>query len=784
MPEKDTLDRALRQGLQRSTAIAPTAAADLTTAVGTRRARRRRRQLQRRLALGSLAVLGVVAVIAAWPRPQESTYIETVPGPPVSSVAEPISQLTPGWHDLDTGPVPSSGPTYLASTDDHLVVVNEAGIYALGLATGEWRKLDDPPFDWRRPAPEAGTGLAMDIVGVGRDIVAVQRAERSQSAKLDPSTGRWSDLGELPPKDSIGSTNYSVLVFTATHVFDLWNGAVLDLDTSAWAPMARPSPFWLDTKPVWTGSELVLTTWGPRSGWAWSSDGQSVRPIDPPPEEMRGTGNVISDTAATAVDGRIVVVTDGPGLDGLGGRAAALDPLTGNWTALAPYGGESSEGCPSQIATVAGVVVLEQCLIGDPLALIGEAWQSTGAAPSAARGQWVTAAGTLVSWSSPDNGPDSAAVWVPEGSGPKPSETTSTSPAVLSTVAPVDLTSLAPGWHDIDTTGLPEAFASSMVWTGEQLVVALNRSWEAGTPLPGPEVLAFTPAEGLWQRFDPPPFPNSANVTLARAGAAIVAVQESGTDPASASLDLTSGAWTDLGRVPVSRQLLSVGASVRTVDNNIELVWTGTRLLDITHGAVLDPGSGRWSALPLPTDLVAFSGGLYAEAAWTGTEVRMVGWGNQPALGWDRDGTEFRSLPNIPADIAGTSGVGSSATGLGTRSAIVVSGGAFTRTNAARFDFATSRWAALPPLPGVRVDNSCPGPSAQTAETLLIRPCYDLPPQILVDDVWKPMAGPLPPAGYGVLLGTDKGVFAWAGADGSELNEPRSLAVAIWISPR
>ncbi|MCB0952919.1 MAG: hypothetical protein KDB13_09430, partial [Microthrixaceae bacterium] len=56
----------------------------------------------------------------------------------------------------------------------------------------------------------------------------------------------------------------------------------------------------------------------------------------------------------------------------------------------------------------------------------------------------------------------------------------------------------------------------------------------------------------------------------------------------------------------------------------LNLLWTGNRVVDMTHGAVLDPSTGSSEPLEMPDDLVKYTHLLSSNAVWTGREVVLA----------------------------------------------------------------------------------------------------------------------------------------------------------------
>ena len=167
---------------------------------------------------------------------------------------------------------------------------------------------------------------------------------------------------------------------------------------------------------------------------------------------------------------------------------------------------------------------------------------------------------------------------------------------------------LGPGWHVLDTGPVPGMSRAVLAWTGHELLVA------------GPEAMyAYDPNTVAWQRLAPPPFEPDGMVWTGEALVATGPLQRRSHARASAWWDPTRDQWHDLGTVPVAPGLAAAGSRGPTAnDYGDSLVWTGQRVIDSTHGAVLDPASWRWSDLAMPADLIRLLG--------TADDQSRLGW--------------------------------------------------------------------------------------------------------------------------------------------------------------
>lgn len=118
---------------------------------------------------------------------------------------------------------------------------------------------------------------------------------------------------------------------------------------------------------------------------------------------------------------------------------------------------------------------------------------------------------------------------------------------------------------------------------------------------------------------------------LAWTGQDLVAVSRSSR---AAAWNPWTNAWISLRPPTTAPALAAVGVSGMSPPGGIgvALVWTGERLLDLTHGSVLNPQDGMWSDLALPTDIVRFTGLLQSTPVWDGSEVVAASFSSGPGL--------------------------------------------------------------------------------------------------------------------------------------------------------
>ena len=178
---------------------------------------------------------------------------------------------------------------------------------------------------------------------------------------------------------------------------------------------------------------------------------------------------------------------------------------------------------------------------------------------------------------------------------------------------PKGFADLGPGWHVLDTGPVPG---------DEPRRAGLDRS-RAPRGRRGSHVRVRPEHRCVAMSSPPPPFELDGVVWI---GDALVATGQSSTErrhqPASSVVGsdrATSGTTSGRSRSPPAWSPPAAAARPPN-DYGDSLVWTGQRVIDSTHGAVLDPGSWRWSDLAMPDNVIAV--------------LRTAG--DQSRLGWSR----------------------------------------------------------------------------------------------------------------------------------------------------
>jgi hypothetical protein len=460
------LDERLRTGLRASTEqvgqIEPDElAAALASRAGSERSQARPRRGAARPWLAAAAVLALLVAAGAvgLQRLNDDDGENVVADQPEPEQPVGFSQWSPGWHELDTGPVPVGEPPSLAWLDGKLFAAKgvppadgeqsapRSGLWSYDPAARTWASLPDVPFE------------KVDIVATGDGLVAVggpargltTLAERSSWATWSQGDDEWTDQGALPVPESLrragtsgptSPTGARSLLWTGAVVMDLTAGALLDPSDGTATAMEMPADLLsylhlLQATPVWTGSQVVVASWSTLPGLAWDGEGRLLGEIPGPP--MADPEYAIGAAAVEAPGGVVLLARDES--DGEE-RAARYDPGTGAWTALPGVPGSTEAWCPFSAALVAEDVVAQGCEGEQPDAphrFDGQRWTALPGPPRSELGieRWLGTAEALIVWmgdADTTNNPAApfqwAAVWIPgpDETSPQPDDGATTPP--------------------------------------------------------------------------------------------------------------------------------------------------------------------------------------------------------------------------------------------------------------------------------------------------------------------------------------------------------------------
>jgi hypothetical protein len=287
---------------------------------------RRPSNIPLRIAVAAAVVLVVVATIAIVQRDDDQAVVDSGPAP---TIREPLPEwhprgLSPGWHDLPTGPVPSGFPVEAVWTGSELVVHQWYGVprgpasavpAAFDPRDGRWTEL--PGFDASgdRPLVSGSAWTGTEALFWAHDRIDA----------WNPSTRTWRTTTTPSRLQRNGVWTGAEVVFWA-------DGVAYDPAADSWREIARPSEFLIatvgqDTGGLrWTGKEVVVV--GGLSG-AYDVASNTWREFGAPLAEESGSPGVGFDgltATVTEIDGRIVAFDFSPD------SAAVLDLDAGIWT--------------------------------------------------------------------------------------------------------------------------------------------------------------------------------------------------------------------------------------------------------------------------------------------------------------------------------------------------------------------------------------------------------------------------------------------------------------------
>ncbi len=369
-------------------------------------------------------------------------------------------------------------------------------------------------------------------------------------------------------------------------------------------------------------------------------------------------------------------------------------------------------------------------------------------------------------------------------------EVVATTSAVPTTTAPAEGASgfadLGPGWHELDTGPVPPMF-SAVAWGGGELFVVGDQG-----------AFAYNPATETWRTLADPPPNETMSPAVVWTGGLLVMVSDTYRDPpTSATYDIKADTWSDLGPLPTNPTFQAAGLGVGTSgpsdpNNRTSLVFTGSHVVDATHGVKLDLDSGVWSPLPMPDDLIPYTALLYSNPVWTRVEVLAVYPIDKPGLAWTSHGGSFREVPGLPTQMMqGPRAVGPAFTIAldGSKIGFVLSddlGSAFL------LDTTTWTWSELPPVPGAAAGNGCPARAGAAGSLLVVAPCphreppYVGPPVYFDGQSWQGTGPQLVDASpyLGIWLNTGDALVSWE-SDTDTYNNPDApyVRAQVWVPP-
>lgn len=341
-----------------------------------------------------------------------------------------------------------------------------------------------------------------------------------------------------------------------------------------------------------------------------------------------------------------------------------------------------------------------------------------------------------------------------------------------------------PGWHTIDLgESRPMYGHTSVTWTGDELVVAGIDVSEIG--FGRSSAFSFDPQTNDWTKLPDPPF---GNVRVVAADQTLVAVGYDDRSPAEpdygwATLEPGAREWEVHGPAPVAPKPLALSPGGPDTTRG-QLVWTGSRVIDVGLGGVLDPATGDATTLPMPDDFVEFFHLATSTPVWTGQQVVLTSDVPQPGLAWDGEGTEWTALEAAPSrGVEVADGVSVPAVADG--QVVLVTPMGDQPGWASTFDPQSGEWTELPDVPGAaRV--GCTYRAAAVGEEVIVQPCPDGrgTPLRLDSDRWTEI-DPVPYdekccAGPGGWLGTPNALITWSSVTDS-MDIPTSSELAVWI---
>lgn len=453
-------------------------------------------------------------------------------------------------------------------------------------ATGtDWQDVPGPVVgDW---PPSSGSAAPAALLGSDVIVVSEGTENAGYSASLDPATGEWTRLVDIPAPSNV-TCPYRLAVVADTPVVqpcDNDYGTPLRLFDGGWSEIGS-APFDEDCcMGTWLGTDDALIMWStdvdtlnnPRAPyveaavWIPPSDSSSNdEPTDETPDAERSDDTTTADgwqsLPAGPADGRVFPVFEWAG------------------DRLVIWGGETT----SEVE-----------------------WTDTGAIYDPA----------TQTWSEMSDGPlgprsEASAVWTGTelficcGRNPAGDEETATAAYDPETDS----------WRELPPAPTTVAFGTA-VWTGSNVLII--GPGQVGFPDSPTVAMTFDPTTEEWRELDGPPAALGLEPPVSWTGDdAIVWTHHTGGVSTGYRLDVDNGTWQQLPPVPDD---LAIDAPSMVATATDVLIWgPPTDSPTTSAGAVLDRTTGTWGPMsddPLNSgeDWNGVPGSH--NAVWTGTEM-------------------------------------------------------------------------------------------------------------------------------------------------------------------
>lgn len=396
---------------------ADAASADAVVA-GADRRRRRRRGMGVSIA-AVVALVGTIGVVTSLDK-QADTVVVADDRPDEQTG---FAAWGPGWHVLDTGPVPAMSRVAMEWIGDELLVVGDGQAFTFSPASRQWTERGRVPL------------FVDEMIATGRLVVAVgndHSSGESFGSTLDLQTWRWSRPSPIPRHpmlDAFGLRGLvdADLIWNGHRVFDTSHAAIFDPAEDTWSSLALPAdgPEYIHLlygRPALINGAVELVSPGIAPGLRWNDGGTGFTEAPGTPAFLEAEYSIGATAGAMFAD-RVMVADVDAGSDGTR-RTWIYD---GQYRPIDPPPVPPSRGCPSLAATSKLAIALP-CSAPDAYVFDGEGWTSIGRPPTDVRccSLGAAAGDALVVWSTstdtandPGNAPFvGAAVWVPGGPTP------------------------------------------------------------------------------------------------------------------------------------------------------------------------------------------------------------------------------------------------------------------------------------------------------------------------------------------------------------------------------
>lgn len=618
---------------------------------GAEPARRgRSRQLPWLAVAAAVAVVALVAGVLAMGEDDGADKVSTTTPDPTVTTREgdsssPTFGYTPGWHELDTGPLSARTGAAVTWTGEELIVLG--GVDVDGEPVADGAAYDPIERTWRSIAESPLPAGKSQATWTGDELVAISDpgipadagpdcCDPRVAAAYDPTANSWRSLPAAPPP---AETRYGTRLYWLDGRIVLTSPlATLDPEAEAWETAGDQDPAYRMASAS-DGDRVVFADYL-GGGIASTFDPESGAVDELPSPPAPAVTETYSGTVAATPNGRAVLAD-------CGGNAAVLDLEDEEWEDQ-PIAAHGPAVCIPQSYVLGGLPVVD---LGTAVyALDGDEWREV---PIPDCCKQVTSTGDVLFqwWGDPEA---TFRVWVPaddlfsgesqegdrgDGEAEDPSllPTTTlaaptTGPPATAAPPPASPTPTTPpgpppvehpgptfgygrGWHDLTEGPLDPRANSAIAWTGDELVVLGGDGHHDGA--------AYDPSTRVWRTIATPPLADGTPKVIV-VGGELIAIEDAGGAAASGRSSRRVEAWnpaTDSWRTLAS-------APMPDYPKISGILWTGEEIFLGDDLVRYRPSNNTWTEMPRPPNGQPFAvdvGVRPMAISWTGENPPFIG---------------------------------------------------------------------------------------------------------------------------------------------------------------